>query len=163
MSKEIEKKFLVTKSFEEVVGKEALETMDCSEIEQFYVKVTEEEEIRFRKRETNGTKTFYKTIKRGGGLVREETEVEVTEEEYKINFINIVGNKIGKSRYLIGKLEVDVYNGTNNFFIVEIEFRSEEEANKFVLPKEFCPCVEVTNNKNWKNKNIALKGVPKTE
>jgi len=163
MGKEIEKKFLVTRSLESVVGKEVLETLDCSEIEQFYIEINEEREIRFRKKVTKGTKTFYKTVKSGGGLVREEIETKVTEEEYKENLKNMVGNKISKRRYLYNGFEMDVYEGKNDLFVIEMEFVSEEEANKFMLPNGFCPFVEITYDKRWKNKNIALKGVPKTE
>jgi CYTH domain-containing protein len=134
--------------------------LDCSEIEQFYIEINEEREIRFRKKVTRKEKKFYKTVKSGGGLVREEIEVEIVEEEYERNLENKVGNKISKRRYLYNKLEMDVYDGKSDFFIVEIEFGSEEEANKFVLPNEFYPVVEVTSDKSWKNKNIALKGVP---
>lgn len=160
MGKEIEKKFLVTRSLESIVGKEVLEKLNCSEIEQFYIEITEEKEIRFRKRVTGKEKLFYKTIKSGGGLVREEIETEVTEDEYNRNLENRVGNKIIKERYLYNNLEIDVYNGKSNFFVVEIEFGYEEEANKFVLPKEFFPFLEITCDKSWKNKNIARKGIP---
>jgi len=160
MSKEIERKFVVKSSLEEVLGKETLETLDCSRIEQFYTVITEEKEIRFRKKEKNGVKQFYKTIKSGGTLVREEVETEIAEKEYNRNLENKIGNKIIKERYLYNNLEIDMYEGGIGFFIIEIEFGDEEEAKEFVLPKEFCPFIEITYDKRWKNKNIALKGVP---
>jgi CYTH domain-containing protein len=160
MSKEIERKFVVTRNLEEVLGKEKLETLDCSEIEQFYVEISEEREVRFRKRVTGKEKMFYKTIKSSGGLVREEIETEIVEEEYERNLEKRVGNKILKRRYVMGRLEIDVYSGKNDFFVVEIEFGDEEEANLFTLPEKFCPVTEATSDKRWKNKNIALKGVP---
>ncbi len=160
MGKEIERKFLVTKKLEDVFEKKVLKILNCSKIEQFYVEISEEREVRFRKKVTKGNKRFYKTVKSGGGLVRDEVETEVTEEEYERNLKNKIGNKIEKNRYLVEKMEIDVYKGRNDFFVVEMEFGDEEEAEKFVLPKGFFPFLEITSDKNWKNKNIALKGVP---
>ena len=40
--------------------------------------------------------------------------------------------------------------------IVEVEFKSLEDANKFIIPAWFGE--EVTNNDKYKNKNLIFRG-----
>lgn len=153
--KEIEVKYLVSTLPDGVRG-------ESKKVSQYYTKVEAAEEERYRA--VNNEK-FYKTIKRGQGLVREEIEHEVTVEEYENNKEFKVGILIEKTRCILpytveGKvltIEVDIYEGElEGLVVAEVEFESVGESEKFKNHKPSWFLREVTEDKKYKNKNLAM-------
>jgi len=145
---EIERKFLIE-------GEVDLTALEYDDIVQGYVSI--EPEIRAR---AKGGK-YYKTIKGSGDLVREERETEISCTMYNILMDNREGGILEKRRYYmpIGShtAEIDVYKRELTGLIVcEVEFESVDEANKFIPPDFFGR--EVTEDKRFKNKNLASTG-----
>lgn len=131
------------------------------EIAQGYLS-TEDGEARVRQK---GIKFFF-TVKGEGNLSRDEWETEIPEWVFKTLWLKTEGRRVEKTRYSIHyqglTLEVDEYYGRlNGVFTLECEFSSEEAARAFVLPEWAVSAVEVTNDKAYKNKNLAVHGLPK--
>lgn len=153
MGKEIERKWIVQ------VEPSILNNWEAAYISQYYTSISEDKEVRYRRKNSK----FYKTVKAGNGLEREEFELEVSKEEFENNIPNKVGNVIRKKRYTSNDgLEFDEYLSPilKGKYILEKEFNSTEEAQNFVLPEFIKIIKEVTHDKNYKNKNIALSGFP---
>ena len=107
-----------------------------SHMEQFYLKATSEETLRFRREDSS----YIKNIKKGSGLVREEFESEVSKKEYKDAKALNLGGVIKKERikFIIdgNRFELDIFKGKlEGMSILEIEFASLKEAQKFEMPK----------------------------
>ena len=73
------------------------------------------------------------------------------------------GKRIEKTRYEINYMnsiiELDIYIGNLETLITaEVEFTSEEESKKFEPPDWLGE--EITLDNRYKNKNLALKGIP---
>lgn len=157
---EIEKKFLVNDDI--LMERINLNEQDRIEIDQAYISV-EGTEVRVRKIEDACEYKCYMTLKSNGNLIRKEVEFEIPYIRYR----DIIGNKlytghiIEKLRYKIplenGLIaELDVYGGRHfGLVVVEVEFKNEEEANNFQKPDWFGE--EVTENENYKNKNLSTK------
>lgn len=154
MAHEIERKFLVKELPPE------LDRYPHSEIVQGYLMITENDvEIRVRKK---GGRCFH-TVKSGTGLVRRESEKEITEAEFAEYWPETLGKRIEKVRYEIeyeeSIIELDIYSGElAGLVVAEVEFESEEESSHFLAPDWFE--TEVTHDERYKNKNLALKGRP---
>lgn len=152
---EIERKFIIDTIPED------LDKYPNKEIKQGYVSISEDgTEVRLRKK---GNK-FFQTIKSGGGKTRTESEIEITEDQFKTLWPTTEGKRVEKTRYEIphqeGKIELDVYHGDLDGFIsAEMEFESEEASNKFEPPKWLGK--EVTEDKKYKNQSLAIHGLPK--
>lgn len=106
---------------------------------------------------------YFLTIKKGEGVKREETEVEIPYETYDAirSLPNL--NRIEKLRYEIpdGKhtIELDIYDGgLERLVTAEVEFDSLEESKSYIPPIWFGR--EVTEDKRYKNKNLAVYGLP---
>ncbi len=104
------------------------------------------------------------TIKGAGGLIRFEEEIDITSEQVQSFEQHTIGF-IKKNRYKIPDgsfmLEVDVYDRQHNFpfSAIEVEFATVEEANGYQLPACFGTNIrDVTEDKVFKNKNLALYG-----
>ena len=159
-NEEIERKFLVDLNI-------LYDTVDLSRykkysIEQAYLSV-EENEIRIRKI-TNSFKLIscFMTIKSNGNLVRNEIEFKIKNSKY-FNLIDskmYSGGILNKERYRIAIqndliAEFDKYYGNlYGLLLVEVEFSSKEEAKAFMKPEWFGK--EVTNDANYKNRNLAI-------
>jgi CYTH domain-containing protein len=157
MSKEIERKWLV-----ELPNEGFLKNWKKKEISQYYTKVTDTEEIRYRRRIKNGQGKCYKTMKYGNGLEREEYEDQVPLWVYEENMDKRIGNIISKDRFIKDGWELDLYESPSfPYWILEREFASLREANNYDLPEGIKILKEVTEDKRFKNKNIALCGFPK--
>lgn len=116
-------------------------------------------ERRVRKK---GNKYFY-TEKTKGNLSRDEKEEEITESKFLTFWKATEGKRIEKIRYNIpyfGKIiELDIYTGSlEGLLIAEIEFVSEEDAKKFTVPSWFGR--EVTYDERYRNRNLAVNGIP---
>ena len=153
MTNEIERKFLV-KEIPAGLGK-----YPSNDISQGYLAVTDDAEIRIRKK---GNK-YFETVKSGEGLSRKEAEVEIGREAFHSLWPLTEGMRVEKTRYEIlyeGHLiELDVYSGVlEGLVVAEAEFGSEEEGARFVPPNWFGS--EVTDDKRYANKSLALYGKP---
>ncbi|MEK7537735.1 MAG: CYTH domain-containing protein [Patescibacteria group bacterium] len=155
--KEIERKYLV-KSLPD-----NLEDLDHAEIDQGYLAITPDgTEVRLRRK---GEK-FYQTVKSGSGKSRFESEIQITPEQFQALWEATSGKRIAKTRYHIPHedrlLELDVYHGSlDGLTSVEVEFPDEEASEKFVPPEWFGE--EVTEDSRYKNQQLALAGIPRTE
>jgi adenylate cyclase len=154
-NKEIERKFRLEKQvkFEKWIER--------NEISQYYTEITTNKEVRYRQK---GNKYFC-TIKEGEGMSRTEIEKQITNKEFEKFQKDKVGRMIQKVRKEIiwngWTLEIDEYIQPDDMtMILEIEFGSEKEAMGLDIAQleEFigCKLTEVTNDKSYKNKNIAL-------
>jgi len=152
---EIERKFLV-KSLPE-----NLDQYPHKDIIQGYLAITEDgTEVRLRQK----GKKYFQTVKSGSGKTRFESEVEITEEQFNSLWEATKGKRVEKTRYEIphesGTIELDVYHGDlDGLLSAEMEFSSEDNSNKFIAPEWLSE--EVTDDKRYKNQNLALHGVPK--
>ena len=155
VSKEIEHKFLVRKL------PEGLEQYPHKDIVQGYLAITEDgTEVRLRQK---GNK-YFQTVKSGSGKTRFESEIEITEEQFNSLWEATKEKRVEKTRYEIphenGTIELDVYHGDlDGLLSAEMKFSSEEESDKFTVPEWLSE--EVTDDKRYKNQNLALHGVPK--
>ncbi|WP_258030639.1 CHAD domain-containing protein [Campylobacter concisus] len=159
MGLEIERKFLLKNSQILDFLKEAGLVFKNLEISQFYTKITQNEEIRFRSEEDK----FIKTIKVGKDLIREENEEFCEKAEFKKALKNRIGRVITKDRYIFrlnnNPCNIDVFKDSlNGLCTFEIEFADENEAVYFKLPpflEQFCQA-DVTCDKRYKNKFLAI-------
>ena len=159
MGLEIERKFLLKNSQILDFLKEAGLVFKHLEISQFYTKITQNEEIRFRSEEGK----FIKTIKVGKDLIREENEEFCEKAEFKKALKNRIGRIITKDRYIFrlnnNPCNIDVFKDSlNGLCTFEIEFADENEALYFKLPaflEQFCQA-DVTCDKRYKNKFLAI-------
>lgn len=153
---EIERRFLVTDL------PSHLNKYKHEYIEQGYLETNEHTSIRIRKK---GGK-YYQTIKLGSGKIRQETEIEISEQQYNLLWPLTKGRRLKKTRYEIPYLsltiELDIYRGKlEGFHTVEVEFNTEKECDKFNSPEWFGK--EVTENPKFTNRYLAINGLPKKE
>lgn len=111
----------------------------------------------------------YLTLKAGCALVRKEVEVQISEADFKKYFAQVHNMVVHKTRYKIfsvmptHKVELDIFEkNLKGLAIVEIEFESEDQANRTVdLPSWFGR--EVTEEMaEYSNASLARRGLPET-
>lgn len=100
-----------------------------------------------------------------GTLSRDEWEQPVPDWAFETLWPNTEGRRIEKIRYAMPysglMLEVDEFLGAlRELVILECEFSTLEQASSFVLPSWAEPAIEVTDEKAYKNKSLALNGIP---
>ena len=162
MGVEIERKFLI---------KEVPKNLDdyiSIESKQGYLEVQNPNfaELRIRMKKRQGETTYLCAIKTGGGLKglqRDEIEIEIPSQTYEAMWLQTEGERIEKTRYEIPRdshlIELDIYHrNLEGLVTVEVEFESVEESVSFVPPSWFGR--EITSDSRYKNKNLALKGLP---
>jgi CYTH domain-containing protein len=153
MNQEQERKWLVD-SLPEDLGKGDF-------IQQAHIVVTEERDVRLRARKTSGGESKRTlTIKKGTGESREEYDTEITLQQYWDLDSGVEGTEIEKRRHEmeIGDhtAEIDVYQGDlEGLAVVEVE-----DPDGFEPPEWFG--AEVTEDERYKNKWLAVKGIPTT-
>jgi len=154
VNSEIERKFLVNKIPED------LYKYPSSHITQGYLEAADDEtEVRVRGKEGR----FFKTVKSGQGLEREEIETEIGIEAYNELWPETIGMRIEKRRYEIPYeghvIELDMYLGDlAGLVVAEVEFESVEESKLFTPPAWLGR--EITDDSRYKNRNLALHGRP---
>jgi len=153
-SVEVERKFLVDKL------PESLDQFSSGEILQGYLAVTRDGiEVRIRRRRNKCSLT----VKHGSGKTRTEEEVRISERQF-VSLWELTGSKrVKKRRYCIPydglKIEVDVYQeGLKGLITAEVEFASEKVSNGFRPPPWLG--AEITYDERYKNRNLALRGIP---
>lgn len=102
------------------------------------------------------------TIKRWSWLEREEVEIDITKEEFECNWQIGQKNSLQKNRYYLENNwytnEVDDFEWKLQWlFILEIEFTTKEEAEKFIPPIWFSK--EITEMNEFSNKNLATNWI----
>ncbi len=107
------------------------------------------------------------TVKSDGKLTREEWEVELPDWAYRQLAIS-APYSLEKRRYPVmveGRVwEVDIYSGAlADLITVEVEVASEAEAQTLGLPTCFGHSQEVTDDSRYKNKRLAVDGLPGTD
>lgn len=151
---EIERKYLINSV------PENLDQYAHDAIEQGYISFTADgTEVRLRWR----GERYYRTVKAGGQLTRDETEIELSQSEFEALWPLTAGRQLQKTRYLVNHvgtlIELDVYAGKlAGLVIAEVEFADVQQSLAFKPPFWFGP--EVTEDKRYKNLNLALHGVP---
>lgn len=156
MSKEIERKFLIKDTPEEIKN----EMMMCysAYIEQNYISIGENE-LRIRTKIDGIDKPkHYLTYKSGRGLIRSEQEIEIDMNTCQKIIKHIKQKPIRKDRFVLDyngyKVELDKYYDLD-LLIAEVEFQSEEKARNFKIPYWFGE--EVTDINEYKNQNLWVK------
>ena len=163
---EIERQFVVNN-----VPHEWVSSNDFILIEQAYLAVSTNREIRIRKQEFIKNYSLYKveyilTVKEETEdmLMRHEYEIPIDEECYKLLVQNRVILKKCRhdiSKYIGHKAVLDIYD--NLYYplnIVEVEFNSKEEAEKYVPHPDLY--LEVTHLSTYRAKNL-IKHVKKED
>lgn len=149
MGIEIERRFLV-------VDPPVLEPSGGTLIEQGYLAFGEGgSEVRVRR----AGERHLLTVKRGLGLTRVETEIEITPVQFETLWPETVDRRLLKRRHTVttalGSLELDVYGGAlQGLIVAEVEF-SSVEASQAYTPPVWC-IREVTDDPRFRNRAVAL-------
>jgi CYTH domain-containing protein len=152
--KEIERKFFIKKM------------PDISNIEPIYLEqcyIMDLPETRVRKETYKNETKYYLIVKSEGDISRDEDDVEIS----KVVFDELKQKQLGvtlyKNRYKIPVntsdiAEVDLFDNKfknlTDHKTVEVEFKSDELAENFIIPDWFGE--EITYDKRYKNKNLSL-------
>ncbi|ATO48549.1 hypothetical protein P4V86_03295 [Brevibacillus laterosporus] len=162
MPKEIERKFLVLNP-EEVLAQDYRIVTNTMTYQSYLATGNSEVRVRHTEMQDDNNQTidhhYFLTIKHGLGLVRDELENRISQNTYYQISDLIPEKHISKRRKELSieidgverLVEFDHYEDINTF-IIEIEFPSEEEAEKFIPPSWFGK--EVTEDKSYKAQNI---------
>jgi CYTH domain-containing protein/CHAD domain-containing protein len=157
MSSEIERKFLLSEA------PAWLSEFDSVRIEQGYLAIEEEVEIRLRH---SGEKRLL-TAKRGHGEVREEIEIALDREHFDSLWPLTESRRLTKIRHFIpiadGLIaEVDVFAGALEGLVTgEVEFDSEGQSEVFEPPAWMG--AEVTGDGRFTGQRLAIRGRPSGE
>lgn len=154
MGTEIEKKFLVA-----AMPADLMAAASQTDIRQGYLAMTEDREIRVRAKGDG----FFMTVKDGSGLVRGETEIAISADQFDALWPLTEAARIEKTRYKLEQdgdiLEFDIFRGTlDGLVMMEVEFDDVATAEAWPVPGYVQ--ADVTNDKRYKNVQLALKGRP---
>lgn len=102
-------------------------------------------------------------IKRGGGMVRTEIEIDVDDTKAESLWALTEGRRLSKCRYvrphLNHRVEIDVYAGPlSGLVVAEVEFESEDVARAFEPPRWFGR--EITGDARFRNNALARLSEP---
>jgi CYTH domain-containing protein len=104
------------------------------------------------------------TVKSGRGLVRQETEITISFEQFDELWPATEGARVEKQRYARRAedgyvIELDVYGGAlEGLIVAEVEFSDPWGAESFVAPYWFGR--EVTDDPEYKNQRLARRAEP---
>ncbi len=153
---EIERKFLVEEDPPQIGGR-------AERIDQGYLAIDGDgTEVRVRRRAGR----FRLTVKSpDAGRVRVEEELPIDEPRFERLWPLTDGRRIEKERSLVElpdghTAELDVYRGRlAGLRVVEVEFDSEQDSDRFQPPDWFGP--EVTDDQRYRNRVLAVEGAPR--
>jgi adenylate cyclase len=159
MSKEIERKFLLSSFPNDEINKLGMKRISQKKIYQTYLAYTEEQEIRVRQLVDNeGNSQYTHTFKSGHGLVREEIEYEISEDIYKKLLAHTGLVPLEKIRTTVEhqgfEYEIDEYKQVE-LTVVEVEFPDVEAAQGFTVPSWFGR--ELGQEDEFRNKTLWVK------
>jgi CYTH domain-containing protein len=153
---EVERKWLVPE-----LPAEVLEGPPADQIRQGYLTIGDDgAETRVRRRGSQCTLT----VKSGRGMVRRETEITLSPEQFDALWPATEGARVEKARYARRAedghvIEVDVYGGVlGGLIVAEVEFSDPWGAESFIAPYWFG--AEVTDDPQYKNQRLALCAEP---
>lgn len=144
---EIERKFLIDEP-KDIPFK--LEEHTGEYIQQGYLAVTGKIEIRLRQQ---GEKTTL-TCKSIGGTIREEYEIQISEQQFQNLWPMTSDARIEKTRFVLPleedlEVELDVFAGRlTGLMIAEVEFTTEQRCRSFLPPSWFGQ--EVSNDPSYR-------------
>jgi adenylate cyclase len=151
---EIERKFLLAERPDWLGGRTA------ERIEQGYVALSEEDEVRLRSADDRRLLT----VKRGEGAVREEVEIGLDQAQFQALWPLTEARRLRKTRYRVPlegglEAEVDAYEGgLDGLLVAEVEFDSQEQSRDFEPPPWFGG--EITGDPRYSNRRLAVDGPP---
>lgn len=154
MAAEIERKFLPE------APPEGLDEAPATRIEQGYLAITEEVEVRLRRRGERLTLT----VKAGAGRVRAEEEIPVAREQFDALWPLTASRRVVKTRHVVAlgdglEAEVDVYHDAlDGLLTAEVEFTSEDASDAFAPPDWLG--AEITGDGRYANQALAVRGRP---
>ncbi len=146
---EIERKFLIRSL------PDNLDSCSCRQIEQGYL--CTDPVVRIRRQDEE----YFLTYKSRGLMVREEYNLPLTKEAYEHLLPKVDGILISKKRYLIPlasglTIELDLFDKElSPLILAEVEFDTEEAANKFTPPEWFGE--DVTYSTEYHNSVLSQK------
>jgi adenylate cyclase len=119
-------------------------------------------ELRVRKKGDR----FFITVKGEGTLSRNEWETPIPAWVFETIWPNTDGRRVEKIRYSVPfsglTLEFDEYFGKlQGLITLEVEFLDIETASRFSPPEWAVVTADVTADSTYKNKSLALFGLPK--
>lgn len=157
MSFEIERKFLLQEIPQSLIEEGELQLQSEHRIEQTYLALAGDQELRVRKIKdlATGEVTYTHTFKKGHGLLREEVEYEISEGIYEQitgihQAVPLTKNRV-TANWNGRIIEVDLYDQID-LMVLEVEFASEEEAVGFTPPDWFG--LDISTNKEYSNKKV---------
>lgn len=104
-------------------------------------------------------------MKSQGHMIREEFELNLTQEQYENLWEKVEFSPIKKTRYFIPlgdglTAELDIYDDSlDGLVTVEVEFDSSLEAGNFKPPTWFG--TDITHDNRYKNNHLSMYGIPK--
>jgi adenylate cyclase len=152
---EIERKYLVAELPPD------LRAWEAQRIEQGYLAITDDVEVRVRRRGDRATLT----IKSAPGLVRVEEELDLDERRFASLWPLTAGRRVVKTRHVREAapgvvLELDVYEGDlEGLYTLEVEFGDEDAARAFAPPPWAGD--DVTGDPRFANQALATAGRPR--
>jgi adenylate cyclase len=155
MGREIERKLLVEALPEDLDG------WDAARLEQGYLAITDEVEVRVRRK---GGATAVLTVKSAPALARVEEELPLDGAAFERLWPLTEGRRLVKVRHTRAAapgvlFELDVYEGAlAGLVTLEVEFADEHAAHAWTPP----PWAgrEVTGDKAYANQSLAVHGRP---
>jgi len=157
MALEIERKYLLEISSQQLIEQGIIQPQSQHRIEQTYIAMDVDQELRVRriKDTATGNYSYTHTFKNGVGLAREEVEYEITQVIYDqvmtaFGFVPLTKDRI-TAKWNDVIVEIDIYDQVD-FVVVEVEFESMDAANEFVPPTWFGE--EISFNKKYSNKAV---------
>lgn len=156
-SVEVERKWLIDKDNIEY----DLSNAKIYDIEQTYISFSPE--IRIRRVNGNQYSFTVKNNMSADGLIRNETDFLITENDYNFLIQKKEANTIYKTRYKLLEdgqvIAIDIFKGDlEGLAYMEIEFANKDEANEYIAPKWIIQ--DVTDDIRYKNASLAQYGIP---
>lgn len=161
MAQEIEKKYKLDVFPHKETADGQLRVLSRRQIEQTYLALHEDEELRVRKLTDldTGAVQYTHTFKKGWGLIRQELETAISVGLYEQITSRVGWRALVKVRTTCRTedastvVEIDSYPDVDGaLHVVEVEFSSEEEAQDFTAPAWFGE--EITSDKAYSNKQM---------
>ena len=128
-----------------------------TEIEQGYLAITDDTEVRVRSRADDRMLT----VKGGRGIVRREVTIPLTGAQFDELWPLTAGRRLTKRRWVVPHgdvdFEIDAFAGAlDGLVIAEVEFASTAASDAFVAPDWFGR--EVTDDAAYRNAALATDG-----
>ncbi|MFC5650734.1 CYTH domain-containing protein [Paenibacillus solisilvae] len=157
MPLEIERKFLLPEYPEQLIGEGKLMIQSEQRIEQTYLAIDADQELRVRRIVDLHTDEvqFTHTFKVGNGLKREEIEYSISEGIYEQITQAFQAVPLTKKRITAAWgdriVEIDCYDQIQ-LMVLEVEFDTEEAATGFIAPDWFGR--DISSEKQYSNKKV---------